>query len=96
MKLKRTPQAIIGFRGVSLYIIESFGETALREFRQRTREVEKLIMQMPNIGTIEWEDVKEGVAYRSMTIYRRSKLLYFVKDDTIYVADFWDVRQDKH
>lgn len=95
MKIRRTQQAIAGFRKVSAYIATSFGGKALKDFRARTREVENAIIQLPNIGTIEWEDMEEGVEYRSMIIYRRSKLLYFVKDEYIYIADFWDVRQDK-
>lgn len=93
MKIRRTSQALSGFREVSSYVLQSFGVNALREFRQRVRETEQTIMQMPNIGTIEW--IEEGVIYRSVTIKRRNKLLYFVKDDYIYLADFWDTRSNK-
>lgn len=91
MKLRRTPQALSGFHNVSSYILQSFGIQTLREFRQRVRKAEETIIKMPNIGTIEWTD-EAGVIYRSVTIYRRSKLLYFVKGDYIYIADFWDTR----
>ena len=91
MKLRRTPQALSGFRKVSSYILQSFGIQALREFRRRVHESEEAIVKMPNIGAIEWTD-EEGVIYRSLTIHRRSKLLYFIKGEYIFIADFWDTR----
>ncbi len=40
---------------------------------------------------IEWtEQGKRG--WR--VVYKRSKMLYFVKDDKIFIADFWDVRSN--
>ena len=47
---------------------------------------------MPNSGSIEWNDSDETTLYRYRLINRISKMLYFIKENTIYIADFWDVR----
>lgn len=32
--------------------------------------------------------------YRSIIINRRSKMVYYIEDETIYIAAFWDCRKD--
>lgn len=33
-------------------------------------------------------------AYRSIIVRRLNKVVYYVKDDTIHVAAFWDTRRE--
>ena len=95
MKVIWTPKAIAGWQEVADYILETFGVEAMLEFETRTYEAEKDIALMPKIGTIEWNDTKENVVYRYVTIHRRSKMLYYEEDSTIFIAEFWDVRKNK-
>ena len=95
MKVVWTNLAAQGWQEVALYILQSFGAKALQDFEQRTYDAEKEISLMPNIGAIEWNDSKENVTYRYIVINRRSKMLYFIEKDTLYIADFWDVRQNR-
>ena len=92
MKLVWTRQATIGWQEVADYIFKEFGEKALLDFVERTRQTEEAIFAMPAAGPIEWDDSKETITYRFRLINRRSKMLYFIENDTIYIADFWDVR----
>jgi len=94
MKVIWTQKAIIGWQQVADYILDSFGVEAMLEFETRTYEAEEDIALMPNIGTIEWNDTIENVVYRYVTINRRSKMLYYVENDVIYIAYFWDVRSN--
>ncbi|MBQ5513334.1 MAG: hypothetical protein IIT83_06560, partial [Bacteroidales bacterium] len=32
--------------------------------------------------------------YRSILINKRSKMVYYIEDDTIQIAGFWDCRRD--
>lgn len=36
----------------------------------------------------------EPEMFRSLVVLRRYKVIYYVTDETIYVADIWDCRQD--
>lgn len=95
MKVIWTPKAVAGWQEVADYILDTFGVDAMLDFETRTYEAEKDIALMPNIGTIEWNDTRDNVVYRYVTINRRSKMLYFEEDNVIYIADFWDVRKNK-
>ena len=81
-------------RGGGLHL-NTFVVDAMIEFESRTYEAEDDIALMPNIGTIEWNDTIENIVYRYVTIHRRSKMLYYVENSEIYIADFWDVRKNK-
>ena len=95
MKVIWTPKAVAGWQEVADYILNTFGVDAMIEFESRTYEAEADIALMPNIGTIEWNDTIENIVYRYVTIHRRSKMLYYVENNEIYIADFWDVRKNK-
>lgn len=92
MKIVWTRQASKGWQEVASYIRREFGTQGLIQFQTQTKECEDSILQMPNAGSIEWDDSDETTIYRYRVINRRSKLLYFVEGDVIYIADFWDVR----
>ena len=94
MRIDWTPIAKLGWQEVADYIHKEFGDKALLEFEKRTYDAEKDISEMPNSGSIAWFDSEENVLYRFKHIYRRSKMLYFVLDNKIFIADFWDVRSN--
>ena len=50
--------------------------------------------QFPNSGTIDWDLSTGQTLYRFFIINDLSKMVYCVKDDVIYVVDFWDVRRE--
>lgn len=95
MRVLWTKKAIAGWREVADYILADFGAQAMQAFIERTVEAEGIISLLPSIGSVEWSDTQEGVVYRYVTINRRSKMLYYVDGDIIFIADFWDVRKNK-
>ena len=48
----------------------------------------------PNIGSVEPLLADRSIMYRSYVVNRLNKIVYFVKEDHIEVADFWDVRRE--
>ena len=95
MNIIWTKQAIDGWQEVANYILADFGFQALQSFEERTVEAINTIKLMPNIGSIEWNDSAESVVYRFIVIHRRSKMLYYIENGIIYIADFWDVRKNR-
>jgi plasmid stabilization system protein ParE len=95
MRVLWTKKAIAGWREVADYILADFGAQSMQAFIERTVEAEGIISLLPSIGSVEWSDTQEGVVYRYVTINRRSKMLYYVDGDIIFIADFWDVRKNK-
>ena len=73
------------------YIKLNFGNRALSDFRKKLKKFLLLISQNPEMATKE--PLLEGldIVYRSYPIERHSRIVYYVQDDTIYIADFWNM-----
>ena len=94
MKIEWTEQGKRGWREVAAYVKRDFGQQGLLLFKQRTKDNEKFIANFPEGCEVVWTDPETGIDYRWCVVYKRSKMLYFVQDDTIFIADFWDVRSN--
>ena len=56
--------------------------------------MEDNLKRTPNLGSIDPLFSDRPIAYRSVVINGLSKMVYYVKDDTIRIAAFWDTRQE--
>lgn len=79
---------------VANYIRQQFGAKRKYKFKQEIRETTDLLKRSPNIGKYDPLFDDRPQTYRSVIINGLNKLVYFVKDDTIYIAGFWDTRMD--
>lgn len=60
-------------------------------------EVEQTVLalaDMPTMGKLDPLFVHRKRAYRSFIIRRLNKIVYFVENDTLYIAAFWDIRRE--
>ena len=60
-------------------------------------EVEQVVTEladMPTMGKLDPLFAHRKQAYRSIIVRRLNKLVYYVKDNTLHVAAFWDVRRE--
>lgn len=64
------------------------------EFVNSVEKTTKLICDYLNLGSIDPHFSERGNVYRSVIVDRLSKLVYYVKEDTIRIAAFWDCRQE--
>ncbi len=89
-------------RQIALYIYGKFGRRERVQFLERVKETEELLRHNPNIGIIDPLFDDRPITYRSVIIYGRSKMVYWVKDEIITIVAFWDTRcepqrqADKH
>ena len=79
---------------VERYISDSFGEKVRKEFMQSAEETAERLAQFPNAGKMEPLLAHRSKAYRSIVINRRSKLVYYVEETRIVIADFWECRRE--
>ena len=79
---------------VANYIRQQFGAKRKYKFKQEIRETTDRLKRSPGIGQIDPLFSDRAKTYRSVIINGLNKLVYFVKDDTIYIAGFWDTRMD--
>ena len=76
------------------YIFERFGYDRMRQYLDEVEHTTKQICDYPNLGSIDPLFSERGNVYRSVIVDRLSKLVYYVKEDTIRIAAFWDCRQE--
>ena len=94
MKVKWTEYAIAQRKQVANYIRRQFGAKRKTQFLQEVRETTKQLRHSPNIGPIAPLYADLTMTYQSVIINGLNKMVYFIKDDIIYIVDFWDTRRE--
>ena len=74
-------------------IMERFGYKAERDYVLAVDRAIKQVEEFPNSGKQELELAEDG-SVRSVHVRKLSKIIYYVEDDTLYIADVWATRQD--
>ena len=94
MKVIWLNRAEASMRRTEEYILRAFGETARKRFMQEVEEVAYLLEKMPELGHLEplLADYEQG--YRSIVIQHLNKLVYYVRDNQVLIAAFWDCRRE--
>ena len=94
MRVIWLPQAKRQLRQTASYILKEFGQKVRSEFMQDVRHANMLLSKNPNMGSAEPLLADRSIMYRSYVVNRLNKIVYFIKEDHIEVADFWDVRRE--
>lgn len=76
------------------YILHRFGVQAVERFQENTEEWEDAMLQSPMIGKVEPLLANRTHLYRSVVINKLNKLIYYIENETIIIADFWDTRRE--
>ena len=78
------------------YILRTFGEKTLLEFRDAYKKTKEYIAKCPKGCEVEEHLSDEGRIYRFTSINSLTKLVYRVDEDkeVVYVVDMWDVRKN--
>lgn len=74
-------------------IHQRFGYKAKSDYEKEVDETIKRLANFPNLGKQELDLAEDG-SVRSMSIRKLSKIIYFVEDDILHIADVWLTRQD--
>ena len=67
---------------------------ALHKFKEKTEESQDRLEEFPALGKVEPLLAERSTLYRSLVLTEQNKIIYCVKDDTIYIVDFWDTRRE--
>ncbi|MBQ6747111.1 MAG: hypothetical protein IJR07_08720 [Bacteroidaceae bacterium] len=76
------------------YVLRDFGERIYQEFMDEVEQTVLALADMPTMGKLDPLFVHRKRAYRSFIIRRLNKIVYFVENDTLYIAAFWDIRRE--
>jgi plasmid stabilization system protein ParE len=94
MKVKWSPDARERMDKTADFIQEQFGLRSKMRFKKEVRRVNDLLKANPYLGPVEplLEDLPLG--YHSIVVSHLNKMVYYIADDTIHIADFWDTRRE--
>ena len=94
MKVIWHPSAERGKLQVADYIREQFGFKRKKTFMQEVRQMTQKLRRSPYIGQIDPLFGGRAKTYRSVIVNGLNKMVYYVEDDTVHIAAFWDTRME--
>lgn len=94
MKAIWEPKAKVAKRQIAAYIRTEFGTKRAKKFRQEVDDMVTMLMRAPNIGQIDPLFEGRAKTYRSIIVNGLNKMVYYVEDDTVHIAAFWDTRRE--
>ena len=95
MKAIWEPKAKDAKRQIAAYIRSEFGTKRAKKFRQDVDDTVTMLLRTPNIGQIDPLFEGRAKTYRSIIINCLNKMVYYIEDDTVHVAAFWDRRSKR-
>lgn len=94
MKVSWSKRASDAVARTSVYILAMFGPKASEDFLQEVQHVLDLLESNPCLGPVEPLLAQKTKPYRSVVLNHLNKVVYYIKDDTIRIAAFWDTRRE--
>jgi plasmid stabilization system protein ParE len=83
-----TPQAETGFRAITDYLEQEWGERVADAFASDVVQTIALLEEFPNGGVVELPEL--GI--RSIPVARQVRLFYVVRDELLIVLELIDTR----
>lgn len=93
MKIIWSLLASNAFADIRDSIFARFGYKAEQDFISAVDESIKQVSTFPGSGQQELELAEDG-SVRSIQVHKLTKIIYFVEDDILHIADVWATRQD--
>ncbi|MBC8600500.1 type II toxin-antitoxin system RelE/ParE family toxin [Parabacteroides acidifaciens] len=94
MQIIWTEQARQQVKSAMDYCKATFGTRILIRFSGQLKADIVRLGKNPFMGLVEPLLEGRNKVYRSLVIHKLYKLVYYVDEETIYIADLWDVRRD--
>ena len=93
MKVYFTRQSNKHLENIYQFYLPKNAQVAADIYNQILEEIEFLKKQ-PNMAALEPLLTGRACLYRGLVVRRMFKVIYYVENDTIIVADIWDCRQN--
>ena len=79
---------------VSDYIEDEFGKLYAVQFVVNVQKAIQRIVKNPEIAAREPLLADRQTIIRSKIVSKHNKAVFYVKDDTVYFIDLWDIRRE--
>lgn len=94
MEVKWTDFAAKKWQNTANKIYDEFGFIALQKFVEQTESWQQVLSQNPQIGGLELLLIHRKKEYRSIILSKLTKLVYFIENDCVIIANIWDTRRE--
>ena len=94
MKIHWYKRAAAQLHQVEAYILRDFGKQVTQDCMEDVEQAVLSLAKMPTMGQIDPLFAHRKQTYRSIIVRRLNKIVYFIKDDTIFITAFWDTRRE--
>ena len=94
MRVEWSPRALHEWENTVRYVFREFGRKAAEEFEQDILRWEERIAVNPELAHQEPLLKNRAKFYRGLIVSKHSKLIFYVEEEVIYIADLWDMRRE--
>lgn len=94
MQIKWTEQSRRALDFIMTCSRDFYSLRQLKQLRYDIARCEGLLTQNPFMGAVETDLEGLDVEYRHIVLTKPFKIIYFVWNNTVFIADIWDTRQD--
>ena len=94
MRVKWNKEALEQLDSIVTYVQRNFGDRTAQRVYDRIFSYEPLLAQNPFMGPRETLLANRPEGFRSIVAHKYCKLIYYVEEDTIRIADLWDTRRE--
>ena len=94
MRVEWSPLAEEAWQNIATYIYEQFGVVALMDYSSLTDSWMDVLAKNPYAAKEEELLSHRAKTYRSIPMHKLSKVILYVEDDVVYIADVWDTRRN--
>ena len=92
MHAEFTDKAIAHLTSIIDSHLEYCGERSAMKFSNQVDDKIKMLLKFPESGHLEPLLSFRKLPYRSKLINKRYKMIYYIDDETLWVAAIWDMR----
>lgn len=94
MRIEWTVRANRSLEQILTCSADMYSKSLLRQLLGDLKHKEPLLADNPMMGAIE--PIAEGLEleYRHLILIKPFKIIYFILDGTIFIADVWDTRRN--
>ncbi len=93
MQVRWTEQSCKALDFIMTCSRDFYSLTLLQSLRNDISRCEALLLSNPLMGAVEQELEGLDIEYRHLVLTKPFKIIYFIYEDDIYIADIWDTRQ---
>lgn len=94
MNIHWKARALARYKRIAVWYQKKMGNSAAEKFISGINNVIGLLSSNPYMGLVDLDLSTNKRTYRSFVEHRNHKIIYYIKKETVYIADIWPNSQN--